>query len=195
MESSCLTLNNFPDYDIYNDGKVYSHKTNKFLKPFSNTDGYMSVNLIDVNGKNKNFKIHRLVAILFIPNPNNLPEVNHLDGNKENNNMCNLEWVTHSDNIKHAWDNRLIINTEVRSKKIKEANINKFGKNNPRSKPVLLVNTGEIFESQGIAAKKYNVSQSEISRCCNPNHPLKFAGKDRDNNKLIWKYYEVDVDE
>lgn len=54
------------------------------------------------DGNEKHFFVHRLIAETFIPNPNNLPEVNHKDGNKENNCMDNLEWVTSKDNIKHA---------------------------------------------------------------------------------------------
>lgn len=190
MELNCRTLSNYPDYDIYSDGRIYSHRSNKFLSPSKTTDGYLAVRFTNDQKEGKTFKVHRLVAILFIPNEQNLPEVNHKDGNKQNNNVNNLEWVSHSQNIKHAWDNKLILNTESRIQKIKKANQNKTGKNNSRSKPVILINTGEIFESQCIAARTYGVSQSEISRCCNPNHPLKFAGTNKKGERLIWKYYE-----
>lgn len=54
------------------------------------------------NDKDKNFSVHRLVAQTFIPNPNNLSDVNHIDGNKQNNSIENLEWCSRSDNLKHA---------------------------------------------------------------------------------------------
>lgn len=57
--------------------------------------------------KTKEYLTHRLIATAFIDNPNNKPEVNHIDGNKDNNNVSNLEWVTHSENVKHAWDTGL----------------------------------------------------------------------------------------
>lgn len=78
--------------------------------------GYMQVNLWK-NNKGKTFKVHRLVAEHFIPNPNNHPQVNHIDGDKTNNNISNLEWVTDKENKIHGWENNLY-NSEHRKKKI-----------------------------------------------------------------------------
>ena len=89
------------DYDIYTDGKCFSHKTNKFLKG-SLLGNYLSYNLTYPDGKKKRTRIHRMVAETFISNPNNLPIVNHKDGNKLNNDISNLEWVTAEQNTKHA---------------------------------------------------------------------------------------------
>jgi uncharacterized HNH endonuclease L245 len=69
--------------------------------------GYKQCNLYK-DGKKKYVRVHRLVAELFVPNPNNLPQVNHIDGNKLNNHYTNLEWVNNSQNTKHAFDNGLI---------------------------------------------------------------------------------------
>ena len=88
-------------YQISNKGKVYSLRLEKFLKFSKNKKGYLQVQFT-VNCKFKTFKIHRLVALAFIPNPFNLPEVNHKDGDKLNNNDWNLEWNTSQQNILHA---------------------------------------------------------------------------------------------
>lgn len=73
------------------------------LKPGINSGGYKVVSLFK-NGIAKQYYIHRLVAIHFISNPNNLPEVNHKDGDKSNNHVSNIEWCTHKTNIEHARD-------------------------------------------------------------------------------------------
>lgn len=92
-------------YEISNYGRVKSLKRNtareKIIKPRIGKDGYWYVTLC-VNGKKHTYKIHRLVAILFIPNPNNLPQVNHIDGDKTNPRADNLEWCTASYNQIHA---------------------------------------------------------------------------------------------
>ena len=97
----------FDDYYISNLGRVYSLKTNKMLTAIDNGKGYLSVP-IRLNGKQKRCYVHRLVAKAFIPNPDNLPQVNHIDGNKSNNNVNNLEWVTRKENTQHALKNGLI---------------------------------------------------------------------------------------
>jgi len=71
------------------------------LKEGTTNCGYVRVNLCK-NGKNKKHSVHRLVATAFIPNPENKPCVNHIDGNKKNNKLENLEWVTHKENTNHA---------------------------------------------------------------------------------------------
>jgi len=82
------------------------HKNERFLK-FGLARGYRNVKLYDGNAKGVTITIHRLVAIHFISNPHNLSKINHIDGNKLNNNSWNLEWVTHSYNVKHAYDTGL----------------------------------------------------------------------------------------
>lgn len=72
------------------------------IKPFMNNSGYLRVRIHDSNGKPKTFYVHRLVAETFIPNPENLLIVNHIDANKENNKISNLEWCTQKENIKHS---------------------------------------------------------------------------------------------
>ena len=81
-------------YQIGDTGQVYSLVSKKYLKPMDDGRGYLFVHLTNGKGKLKNEKIHRLVAKAFIPNPDNLPEVNHIDENKYNNCVDNLEWCS-----------------------------------------------------------------------------------------------------
>lgn len=92
-------------YIIYDNGKVYNTKTKKFLQGTSKT-GYLVYNL-RFNGKRYYKLAHRLVAEYFLNNLEKLPVVNHKDGNKLNNNVNNLEWVTYSENNLHAYNNGL----------------------------------------------------------------------------------------
>jgi hypothetical protein len=89
-------------YSINSDGRVFSHHSNKYLKPAKHKDvRYFHVSLWS-NGFGSSFYVHRLVALTWIPNPNNLPEVNHKDGDVWNNKDTNLEWVTSSENSIHV---------------------------------------------------------------------------------------------
>jgi len=92
-----MEINNYPDYLIYEDGRVYSKYTKRFMKPKNNGTGYLHLGL-SKNGKRKFHSVHRLVAIHYIPNPHNKKEVDHIDRNKENNHVSNLRWATHSEN-------------------------------------------------------------------------------------------------
>ena len=86
-------------YQVSNKGRVWSVKRQFVLKGSLDKDGYARVHLTAKNGKTKTEKVHRLVAIAFLENPSNLPQVNHRDENKQNNNADNLEWCDCSYNI------------------------------------------------------------------------------------------------
>jgi DNA-binding transcriptional regulator YiaG len=89
------------DYFATEDGRVWSNKTHRYISQRISPAGYCHVNL-SIGGKCKTFAVHRLIASVYIPNPLNLPVINHLDGNKENNSINNLEWCSHKDNVQHA---------------------------------------------------------------------------------------------
>lgn len=94
------------DFMVSSDGRLFSLRTNKDLKQYKNKAGYMVVasKLGGRKGKNICMRVHVMVAKAFVPNPDNKPFVNHIDGDKTNNEWWNLEWVTSSENNKHAWD-------------------------------------------------------------------------------------------
>jgi hypothetical protein len=103
LDSSFKKIPGFSnDYRISPDGTVISFKYNKvkILKPISRSNGYVSVTLMQ-DGKGKSMYVHRLVAITFLKNKENKAAVNHKNGNKTDNTVDNLEWVTHTENIRH----------------------------------------------------------------------------------------------
>lgn len=99
-----ITYNNISThYYITPDGKCFNSKTGKYLKgQVTQTGAYLSYMITLPDGKKKRFFAHRLVALNYIPNPDNKPAVNHIDGNKMNNTIDNLEWCTHEENQQHA---------------------------------------------------------------------------------------------
>ena len=101
MVQSRQLIKDFKNYLITFDGRVFSLKSNKYLKLRINSDGYYVVGLYK-DGKQYQKSIARLIVEAFIPNPNNKPEVNHKDGIKSNNIVFNLEWVTAKENTQHA---------------------------------------------------------------------------------------------
>ena len=86
-------------YAITSCGKVWSYLRKKFLKPADNGTGYLFV-LLHKDGKVRNRYVHRLVAEAYLPNPENLPQVDHIDGNKMHNFLNNLQWITNRDNVR-----------------------------------------------------------------------------------------------
>lgn len=110
-----MNIKDYEDYLIFEDGGVFSIKTNKFLKP-GNSKGYLTVRLYKNDNKPKKFLVHRLIALYYIPNPNNKPFIDHIDRNRLNNSIDNLRWVTYSENN---------INRFVKPNKLKEKNISK----------------------------------------------------------------------
>lgn len=135
-------------YSVSNEGQVRNDNTN-YLLSLTLSQGYRHVGLT-INQKPKNCRVHRLVAEAFIPNPENKPYVNHIDGNRQNNNVNNLEWVTPQENIAHAHQTGLVKKTKGR--------------------PVIQYSlNGEemiTFVSAAEAERQLNILQSKITLCC-----------------------------
>jgi hypothetical protein len=93
------------DYTIYENGIIVG-KSGSVLNPTKTKAGYYVINMY-VNKKKKRMYVHRIVALCYIDNPENKATVNHKDGDKSNNSVKNLEWLTQTDNAKHAWSSGL----------------------------------------------------------------------------------------
>jgi len=147
-----------PIHAINKKGEVIRIRTRKVIKPSINKKGYFQVCLQN----KKSYRIHRLVAELFVPNPDNKPQVNHLDGNKLNNHFTNLKWVTNEENQKHAIDNGLWdgISSKLSKKQMGEGNSAAKLKESDVLTIYELLKNGV---SVGVIAKKYNVNHSNIS--------------------------------
>ena len=89
---------NYSNYEIFEDGRIYNLKTNRWVSFSPRNDGYSRVSLMDDTGIRKSCYVHRLVAMAYLPNPNNLPCINHKDENRSNNHVNNLEWCTYEYN-------------------------------------------------------------------------------------------------
>lgn len=145
-------------YAISDCGKVWSYRKNIFLKPFL-ARGYFKVRLCK-NGNNKQVLVHRLVAETFLSNPQNLPQINHKDENKQNNCVGNLEWCDTKYNINYGRHNEKVAKSHC--------------------KKVYCVELDKEFESAKSAAAQFNLSDSNIAKCC--------KGKYKTTGGYHWKY-------
>lgn len=167
-------IKEFPNYKISNYGKVLNITRNKLLKPLIQANERLYVRLYGKNKKSRNRFISRLIAIEFIPNPENKRTVNHKNGIKTDNRIKNLEWMTHGENTKHGYALGLI--------KPAWKNIN--GRNNPSSKPIIQFdkekNLINEFDSMSLAEIETGIFCSNISLVCNGIR--KYAGG------YIWEF-------
>lgn len=162
--SERAVINGFPNYTIDTDGNVFN-KNNIKLKPRISNSGYARVSLSNDKVKHKHLSVHRLVAETFISNPNNLPQVNHKDENKLNNNVSNLERCTPLYNLQH-------------SRVIEKATVAKFTK-------IRCDTTGEEFASIREACSKYGLKHANIVACC--------KGRRNTCGGYLWSYAESEA--
>lgn len=166
------------DYSVSDDGYVRKDTTNYILSQ-STQQGYRMVTLL-IDGKQKRMRVHRLVALTFIPNeyPIEKPYVNHIDGDRSNNMVSNLEWVSPSENIQKA------------------ADLGRMGK---RARPVVQYTLdGEKvadYQSATKAAQENNIQQSKITLCCQRqrkstgDYQWRYAGDESDIKPIQKKYF------
>lgn len=170
MGNKHKTIIGYENYEIFDNGTVWSKSKRKFLSQWRDKKGYNYVTLFSENGSKKNFRVHRLVAIYFLPNIENKPDVNHKDENKDNNSAENLEWVTKIENNRYG-------TRAIRSGMSRIDNEKCCTKVSQYTLDNVLVNT---FRSIKEAKIKTNINN--ISRCCSGKRPT--AGG------YIWRYSE-----
>lgn len=141
----------YPLYECSTFGNIRNIKNKHLLKPAKDKNGYKRV-VLCLCGRHKNITVHRVVAITFLENTHNLPQINHKDGDKTNNKLSNLEWCSNYQNIHHAIDNGLI---------------NVKGAKNPNSK---LTDKDVKQIKKMFATGKYNKSQ--LAREFSVSHTL-----------------------
>lgn len=132
-------IKGYPHLFISRTGKVWTTTYNRYLKPQLSNRGYLRIGL----NKDKVIKtvhVHRLVAEAFIPNPDNLPQVDHIDGNKLNNKVENLRWVSQSENCRKSFKNATKPN-----------------------KPIFCIETGKVYESKAEAARRLHIPSAIMS--------------------------------
>lgn len=161
-----MEIKGFPNYTINKDGVIFSNISGRRMKCFKHTTGYCRVALLDANGKSKFKYVHRLVAETYIPNPRNKPQVNHIDGNRNNHKITNLEWVTQSENDLHSF----------RKLNRKPTFLGKFGSLHPRS--IKVTNGYKIYESIGLVAKD-GFYPSAVQLC--------ISGKRKQHKGHLWR--------
>ena len=146
-------------YAITTCGKVWSYRSKRFLKTHKTSKGYERVELYK-NNKCKRFTIHKLVAMAYIPNPDNLPQINHKDENKQNNYVNNLEWCTNKYNSNYGTRNERMSKSKM--------------------KKVLCIELNRIFDSELQAERELGIGVARISECC--------SGKNKTAGGYHWKY-------
>lgn len=155
-------LKDNPNYLVTLDGRVFSLHSMRFLTPIVK-DNYIYYKI-----GSKSYRAHRLVALTYIPNPDNKAEVNHIDGNKANNMLCNLEWATRSENIQHACDTGLRPISELMRENGRLMQVNLIKGYNPAVvKLVLDEETGIYYDSATEAAKSIGVKPKYLWRRLN----------------------------
>lgn len=172
-------VRDFPDYtvDIY--GRVFN-RSGMELKQWVTRDGYCMVRLCK-KGYEKSCSVHRLVADAFFDGDHEGYDVNHIDGDKQNNFIGNLEWATRSENMRHAY--RTNLHKTTLTDEIRKKGAQTFAEKNRR--PVRVLETGQVFGSAKECARALGCATSAISQCCHgyakQHHGYHFAFADQED--------------
>ena len=170
-------------YNYLKKEKIKITRKEKYMSYKKDSNDYMIVSL-SRNGKTKAFTIHRLVASAFIPNPDNLPQINHINGIKTDNRVENLEWCTPSYNVEHSFKTGI---RKMTSKQIKQAKENiKKAFESKRRKVYQLTPEGEViklWDSFTDIYKELHYSWGNIGQVCRGKQELAYGYK--------WKYKEI----
>lgn len=181
-------IKGFDGYKISSYGRVFSEISNRFLALVPKNNGYLSIGIYR-DKKCKKELIHRLVANAFVENIHNKPDVNHKDGNKENNHVSNLEWVTKSENSKHSYmnnfhrppimigENHPLFGTKGRLNGVKGKNHPRHGIPGASAKVVLNTETGIFYDTIRHAAASKGIDRNILSE--------KLNGKKLNNTPFI----------
>lgn len=156
-------------------GDVYSLRQNKLLKPHPDRKGYLKVKLYGAQSEKLSTRVHRLVAYAFLPNPQSLPEVNHIDYNKLNNHYSNLEWCTTKHNVNHSF--KTFSKEFIKGRTKNRVLPSRLGAKNSFAKKVINEGTGEIFGCVGDAASRYGYTYNQLKSWLNGSRKNKSALK------------------
>lgn len=169
MMNKLRVLDLFSGYTIREDGQIKS-RFGRLIKQQAGNTGYLRVELW-TNGKGKKYLLHRLIAEKFIPNPDGKPVVNHIDGNKQNNAIENLEWVTRSENQLHAYRAGLQVGYKKPTKltaRHKRALCGSRWRGERRTYHA----GGKVFTDPKTAAARFGFNrQTFYNRASSPKHP------------------------
>lgn len=164
----CNAIPGFPDYLAYADGKIWSKRTNKFLIPaVDRKTGYNRVTMTNKGRKRKSCYVHRMIALAFLPNPDNLPQINHKDENKSNNKVSNLEWCNAKYNANYGTRNkRCKLSYGLERMRVMQRHATEC-----RKRPVKCIENGKIYNSVveavvSVTGRKHANNGSNISRSC-----------------------------
>ena len=162
-------------YEGHSNGLIWSFISDRYLSGKAGTRGYC-LNVLVNNGVKSPVSVHRLIATLFIPNPESKPYINHKNGIKNDNRVENLEWCTQQENVSHAFKNGLI----VIPKGEKNWMHGRLGKDSTKGKPVIQkeFKTGKVVSRYGSArqaAIKNGYSSSSITACCRGKAPKAYG--------------------